>query len=81
MSKTEPNESDPAGEYREVMVEADEGRAVQVEEYPGGDMTIYKSGGKFLYLTSDQASALRSALGKIDGGKRASSKEDSNEAE
>lgn len=56
-------------EYREATVEADHGRAVQVEEYPGGDMTIYKSGGEEIYFTSNQAAALRTALGKIDGAK------------
>ena len=61
--------SEHADEHREVRVEADNGKIVNVEEYPGGDMRI-QAGLSELYLTSDEASALRTALGKIDGGKR-----------
>jgi hypothetical protein len=63
------NGSEHADEYREVRVEADNGKIVDVEEYPGGDMNI-QTGFSGLYLTADEASALRTALGKIDGGKR-----------
>ena len=56
-------------EHREARVEGDNGKIVDVEEYPGGDMSIYTSRSE-LYLTSTEASALRSALGRIDGEKR-----------
>lgn len=63
------NHSDDT-EHQEVTVEAEHGRQVHVAEFPGGDMLIRNGTGDELYLTSDQARALRSALGKIDGGKR-----------
>jgi len=63
------DETEHSDEFREVRVEADNGRIVDVEEYPGGDMSIYTSRSE-LYLTSDEASALRTALGRIDGQKR-----------
>jgi len=66
---TSSDGSEHADEYREVRVEADNGKIVDVEEYPGGDMNI-QTGFSGLYLTADEASALRTALGKIDGGKR-----------
>jgi hypothetical protein len=58
-----------ADEHREARVEADNSKIVDVEEYPGGDMSIYTPRSE-LYLTSTEASALRTALGKIDGEKR-----------
>ena len=61
--------SEHADEHREARVEADHGRIVDVEEYPGGDMSIYTSNSE-LYLTSEEASALRTAIGQIDGEKR-----------
>ena len=69
-----PNEDFGLGEhhadrYREAIVEAENGKEVKVEEYPGGDMTIYTSKGDQLYFSSEEASALRTCLGRIDGGK------------
>lgn len=62
-----------ADTYREAYVDIDGGKDVQVEEYPGGDMAIFtKTDGK-LYLSSEQASALRTCLGRIDGSKRGDS--------
>lgn len=73
--------SDHADAYREATVDVDDGTAVQVEEYPGGDMTVYKSGGEMLYLNSGQAAALRSCLGRIDSSKRRSPNRDSQEVQ
>jgi hypothetical protein len=56
-------------EYREEEVDAGSGQVVVIQEYPGGDMTIFTSCSE-LYFNSDEASALRTALGKIDGQKR-----------
>jgi len=58
-----------ADEYREERVDAEHGHIIDVEEYPGGDMSIYTSRSE-LYLTSDEATALRTALGRIDADKR-----------
>ena len=69
MSDNSTSGSEHTDEYREVRVEADNGTIVDVEEYLGGDMSI-QTGLSELYLTSDEASALRTALGKIDGRKR-----------
>jgi arginyl-tRNA synthetase len=69
MSEQSVDGTERSDGYRESTVEADHGRTVQVEEYPGGDMTIYRSDGGEMYFTSDQAAALRTAFGRIDGGK------------
>jgi len=63
------DDTEHADEHREARVEADHGKIVDVEEYPGGDMSIYTSNSE-LYLTSEEASALRTAIGQIDGEKR-----------
>jgi len=62
-------ETEHADKHREARVEAEGGRVVDVEEYPGGDMSIY-TGRSELYLTSEEAAALRTALGRIDSDKR-----------
>lgn len=56
-------------DFYEVEVETDDGKVVIVQEYPGAHMTIFTDRSD-LYLTSSEASALRSALCKIDGKKR-----------
>jgi len=56
-------------EHRTARVEAHNGRAVEVEEYIGGDMSVYIHDVQEVYFTAAQADALRSALGKIDGPK------------
>lgn len=54
-----------------ASVEAGNGTAVQIEEFPGGDMMVYISDGESMYFTSCQAAALRSALDQIDDQKNA----------
>jgi len=69
MNDQSSNVTEHADEYCGTRVAAVNGTVVNVEEYPGGDMSIYTSRSE-LYLTSDEASALRTALGRIDGQKR-----------
>jgi hypothetical protein len=64
-----------ADKHRTETVEAGDGTAVQIEEYPGGDMTVYKSGGEDLYFNSAQAGALRTAFGRLDAQKGGDSSE------
>jgi hypothetical protein len=59
--------------HRSETVSYDYGE-VRVEEYPGGDMLV-KTGTEEIYLSSGAASALRTALGRIDGSKRGDSDE------
>jgi len=68
MSDESTGDTEHADEHRKARV-VDHGKTVDVEEYPGGDMSIYTSNSE-LYLTSEEASALRTAIGQIDGEKR-----------
>jgi len=58
-----------ADEHREIIVETDRGN-VKIEEYPGGDMSIYAPLNEPAYFTSDEAAALRTAFGRLDADKR-----------
>jgi len=69
MSDSYTDGTEHADEYRKARVKIDNGTVLDVEEYPGGDISIYTSRSE-LYLTSEEASALRTGLGRIDGEKR-----------
>lgn len=67
MTQTEPTE------HRTITVEAENGKRITIAEYPGGDMQIEKKSARDvegIYLMSDEASALRTALGRLDSQKR-----------
>jgi len=70
MSETTNSESEHADKFRKEVVECDNGREVDIEEYPGGDMSIFTDRSE-LYLTSEEAAALRTSLGRIDADKAA----------
>jgi len=74
MSEESTDGIEHADEFRKEKIECENGRIVDVEEYPGGDMSVYTNRSE-LYLTSDEAAALRTALGRIDADKRSLSSE------
>lgn len=52
--------------HKEIVVEADNGREVQVEKFPGGDLLIQNTREEPAYFASDEAKALKIALEEME---------------